>query len=149
MQFKAKMALLALLLFTGAQLALAQQPAAKSGDGRGSYDPIQKADQRTEAMAKTLNLNEIQRSKVQAIHRKYAQAPRGGQGVKSKTDGAAPTEAERKARREQMETARNQKNAELKSVLTPEQWATWEKEKANRKGGHGGNCKKGPKTKKA
>ncbi len=42
-----------------------------------------------------------------------------------------------------------QKNAELKAVLTPAQQATWEKERSERKGGRGDKGKNCSKTKKA
>ncbi len=145
----AKVTLVALLLFAGFQLALAQQPSKNDGANRTPPDPAQMAERQTERMTKTLNLSADQSKQVQAINLKYAQQHRA---AKSVAGAAAPTQAERQAKHEQRKAVRDQQNAELKAVLTPAQQATWEKERAEHKGKHGDKGKKGgncTKTKKA
>ena len=77
-----------------------------------------RAKQQTERMTKELSLNEDQISKVEAINVKYA-------------DKADAMRADRKERMAETKGKGAELNdarmAEMKAVLTPEQYAKWEK----------------------
>lgn len=71
--------------------------------------PVQQAQARTERMTKELGLTAEQTSSVDAINRKYAQ---------------------------QAETMREAHEAEMKAALSPEQFAAWQKKRAEAKAKH-------------
>lgn len=141
----ARSAILTLLFLAGVNLAFSQDTRPEGGPGRTPPDATQMADRQTERLSKTVQLSDAQRQQVQAINLKYAQQHQQNRAKAPARDGNPPTEAERKAMHDQMKASRDQQDAELKAVLTPEQWAAWEKERAEHHGKHG----KGKKTKKA
>lgn len=98
---------------------------------RRPMDPEKMAEKQTARMTEQLNLDEKQAEQVTAINLKYAEQSKG-----NKEQAKAEREA-RKAERQQMQET---KMAELKQVLTPEQYAEMEKaqaERSERRGGHG------------
>lgn len=111
--FKALL-IIALLGFT--VTALAQNR--RGGNGRGEMSAEDMAKRQTERMKTELNLTAEQEVKIQAINMKYAE-----QQV-AKRD-------EKKEKRREMETAQqavmDQKDAEIKALLTPEQLTKYEK----------------------
>ena len=76
-------------------------------------DRGERAQQRTEAMAKELGLNDEQATKLKAMNERYAEEMRT----------MRPTEEERKAKREKMKDIDTRRNVELKALLTEEQYA--------------------------
>jgi Spy/CpxP family protein refolding chaperone len=102
----------------------AQQP------GMGNMTPEERAKQQTEMMKTQLNLTPAQEPKVNAINLKYAKKM---QEARNTTDTAA--------RRKSFESLNKQKDAELKTVFTAEQFKTYQKLieeiKAHRKQGGG------------
>lgn len=113
--------LLFILVFTQLQ---AQGPGGK----QGQMDPEKRAEQQTAMMTQKLGLSEAQATKIKEINLKYA--------AKAKTLREANTGGDRTAMRGQMTTLRTEQDAELKTMLTSDQWATWEKvqteQRANR-----------------
>ena len=76
-------------------------------------DRGERAEQRTEAMAKELGLNDEQAAKLRAMNDRYAEEMRT----------LRPTEDERQAKREKMKDIQTRRDAELKTLLTEEQYA--------------------------
>jgi len=85
--------------------------------GKGHQTPEERAKKQTEMMKQQLQLNETQATQVEQINAKYAaQSDQLKQEVKDK-----------------MKAQGSQKNAELKAVLTPEQYAKLEQIRKDRK----------------
>ena len=97
------------------------------GMGYGNASPEDRAKRQTEMMKEKLALNTAQESKVSAINLKYA---RKMEDVRKITDTAA--------QRKSFESFNKQKDGELKTVLTPDQFKSYQKQmeelKARRKG---------------
>ena len=108
--------------------------------GAPDLDPAQAAERQTARMAEKLTLTEAQRTKVQAIHLNYARQMQAARPA----PGAAETD--RAAAKAKMDSLRTAKQAELKAVLSPEQWAAWEKAGREGRGKHGGKKGKGSRT---
>jgi Spy/CpxP family protein refolding chaperone len=98
---------------------------------RGSMDPVEMSKKQTERMKENLQLSEDQVNKVSKINLDFAQKRQ--ELRKSASD-------DRTAMREQMEKIRDERNTELKQVLTAEQYKkflTQEEEMRNNGGGKG------------
>ncbi|MCB0679043.1 MAG: hypothetical protein KDC30_20240 [Saprospiraceae bacterium] len=123
---------LTLILFAAAlQTALAQP-------GRGPRQtPEQRAEQQTQEMTEQLALNEEQTEFVQAINLKYAQKMHEARANAEGYEGM----------RESMGKIQEEKQAELKLILSEEQlqqWQTYQQEKwQGRKGPRGKGGRKG------
>ena len=104
-------------LLTIAAPAVAQNKPVKSAAERATH--------RTEAMTRDLNLSAEQKVKVQAINSQFA----------TQVDELRPSEAERAARQERRakaQQARADYDAQLKAVLTAEQYATYQTQQQQR-----------------
>ncbi|HKM93026.1 MAG TPA: hypothetical protein VJY41_05180 [Prolixibacteraceae bacterium] len=81
--------------------------------GRAQFNPEEMIKRQTEQMVADLDLSKEQIPKVEAINKKYSEKTQllfqNGDGDRSKS-------------REKMETLRNEKNVELKTVLTKAQY---------------------------
>ena len=111
----AKKLLPTILLLSFAFFAIAQQT------NNRQFDPEKMAEKQTERMVKQLSLNEKQAEQVEVIHLKYAkQQQQRREGLR----------AEKEARRTERQKVRDAKMAELKKVLTPEQYTKLEKANA-------------------
>lgn len=93
--------------------------------GRGKQmNPEEKATKQTEWMTKELNLNSDQQAKIKQIHLKHAEQ------MKKQRDAVQESaKKDKEQMREQMKAQREAHNAEIKSVLTTEQYQTWEAKK--------------------
>ena len=114
----------------------AQPPA---GGDRPMMDPVKRAEQQTTLMTEKLSLSEAQAAKIKDINLKYAE--------KSKAMREANTNGDRTAMRDQMTALRTEQDAELKSMLTSDQWAAWEKVRAEQRasrGDRGNNMNQAP-----
>jgi Spy/CpxP family protein refolding chaperone len=137
---KKTLALLAALALTTAGTSFAQTtPAAttQAHHGKGGHkDPAKKADQKASKMAKELGLNADQEAKVEQLMlaRQQETAALKAKYGTDKTAGRAD-----------MKAAREKYNAQLKAILTPEQYAKFDKMKDEHHG-HG-KMKDGGKTK--
>lgn len=81
--------------------------------GRGQFNPEEMVKRQTEQMVADLDLNKEQIPKVEAINKKYSEKT---QQIFQNGDG------DRSKNREKMESLRNEKNVELKTVLTKAQY---------------------------
>lgn len=120
-----KLAMSALLFLVFSINMQAQPP---GGGERPSMDPVKRAEKQTAMMTEQLSLSEAQATKVYEINLKYAE--------QSKTMREANT-GDRSAMREQMTAMRTAQDAELKTMLTSDQWATWEKLQAEQRANRG------------
>jgi hypothetical protein len=127
---------LILLVFAASTAATAQP-----GSGRGG-DPVQRAEMQTKLMIDSLSLSTKQGEKVKGINLKYAN--------KMKEARAANTDGDWEKMRATMDAIRTEQNAELKAVLTQEQYDRWQKiaeAQMQRRGGPGGQPEEGDKGK--
>ncbi len=120
---KLKMMFVAAMLFTGTQVFAQNR----------THDPEQAAKRQTERMTEKLSLTEDQSAKVLNINKKIAEEMQT-----ARTSGELTTDNRRAFRRQQTE----KRDAELKKVLSEDQWTQWEamkKEQEYRDGrrGHG------------
>jgi len=97
------------------------------------FNAEEMSKQQTEMMKKELNLTDKQTTDVSAINLKYA---------KKMENQRKNAQGDREAMRKEMDTMREEKNAEFKKVLTADQYKKWqEKEEEmmkNRGRGPGG-----------
>jgi Spy/CpxP family protein refolding chaperone len=125
-------------LAAGALIALTPALQAQDKPARGEGGPRagqrgEMAKERLTQMAEELNLTAEQKTKVEAVLKEQAETLRG-------LRDAAPEE-----RREKMQAARKEIDAKIKAILTTEQYAKWEKTRAQRgPGGPGGKQPGGP-----
>ena len=122
MKHMLKLALSALLCFVFFTSMQAQPPA---GGERPMMDPVKRAEDQTALMAEKLGLSEAQTAKVKEVNLKYAE--------KAKTLRAANADGDRTKMREQMTALRTEQETELKTMLTSDQWAAWEKVQAEQR----------------
>ncbi len=113
-------------------LLLALSTKAQRGDGRG-MDPAQRAEMQTKMMVDSLSLSTKQGEKVKEINLKYAN--------KQKEARSANADGDWEKMRATMEALRTEQSAELKTVLTQEQYDRWQKIAAaqGQRRGPGGN----------
>jgi coenzyme F420-reducing hydrogenase alpha subunit len=115
---------LAVLSILSSSAIFAQQ---KGPGGYGKATPEERAKRLTEMMKENLSLTAVQEPKVSAINLKYAKKV---EDVRKTTD----TAAQRKA----LQNLNNQKDGELKTVLTADQFKSYLKQmeemKARRRG---------------
>lgn len=112
---KLKLILFGIVLLAGMSLVQAQPPQG----GGPQMDPGRMAQMQTERMTTDLSLNEKQQKDVKAINEKYAKKMgeifQSGQG-----------QGDWQAIRTKFEEMNNQKNEELKKVLTADQYKKYE-----------------------
>ncbi len=89
----------------------------------------ERATKQTEMMTKQLTLTADQQTKIQAINLKYAQQ------MDANMQKAKENEVkDREAMKAQMKTQMDAKDAEMKQVLTSDQYKQWEEKKQEMKG---------------
>ena len=105
------------------------------GRGQGNFDPAAMADRQIEQMKETLNLSEEQEKQLREI---MIQNSEEMQQMRGNTQGAGT--GDREAMREQMQQMRDKQNEKMKSVLTDEQWETYQaqQEEMRSRRGQGG-----------
>lgn len=105
------------LLFIAAlimsMITFAQPP---GGQGGNQFDPEEMVKRQTEQMVTDLTLNADQTKKVEEINRKY------GKKMNEMFQGNRDGGGDWSKMREKMEAIRTDKNAELKTVLTDDQY---------------------------
>lgn len=107
--------------------ALASMTLAAQAQEKDKKTPQERAKMRTEHMAKELGLSPEQQAKVEAINLKYADQV---EAVRSER------EAERTAKREAAKAMHDAHDAEMKAVLTAEQYTKWVAKKQEAKAKH-------------
>ena len=124
--------LLAVVLMSG--VAMAQGP---RGEKRGSVDPKVRAEKMTDRMAQELSLTDAQKQKVLALNLTRVEEMEANRPEKP-TEPAARKSDEAKAARQEAKQERSkvaqEYDAQLKSILTPEQYTKYTELKANKKG---------------
>lgn len=101
---------------------------------RGGGDPTEKAKKQTTQMVEKLSLNDEQATQVEAINVAYAEQMKAAREEVGK---------DREAMKSIMDNMNNNKNTELKAVLTSEQFQQYETMQAQGKEGRGGKKRKG------
>lgn len=94
------------------------------GAGRG-FDPAKRAEMQTARMTESLGLNADQAAKIKAINQKYAEKAKAAHDANAGAD-----KGKMKAAHKAMQT---EKQKEIKQVLTKEQAAKWEQQKAEQR----------------
>ena len=107
--------------------ASAQRP-----DRKSRMTAEERASKQTEMMTKLLDLTAEQQAKIKEIHLKYSQ-----QRVEKKKQLGE----EMKQNREKMKAQMEARNAELKQVLTPEQYEKWQEKRKEMRVEQGRNAK--------
>jgi periplasmic protein CpxP/Spy len=123
-----KLGLLLLLALFATTFSMAQQ------GGPQNFDPKEMAKRQTEELTKELGLNKDQQKKVSDLNLKAAEQM-SAMREQMRNGG------DREAMREKMTKAREAQNAEMKKILTDEQYKKYEKyleERRARRGGPGG-----------
>lgn len=126
---------------------------------RKSFDPKEMIQQRTDETVKKYGLNEEQAAKLLDLNTRYAEkmgpmmggGPRGGKGGQRPQTGERPqrqdgdtVKHQRRARpemggnREEMKKNFEAYDAELKTIMTEEQYNAYKKDMQNRRRGMGG-----------
>jgi hypothetical protein len=116
------------LLFSSLFLFISFSQLSAQRPGGRNADPVQMAEQQTSAMVDSLALSEAQALKVGEVNLKYAEK------FKKMRDDM---EGDYSQMRETMMKVRAEREAELKTYLTEEQftrWQTIEKERRSRRG---------------
>ena len=126
--------LLVMALMCVGMTAFAQENMEGRG-GRGGMDPAKRTEMQAQKMQKDLGLNDGQVAKLKEVLNQQAQAreAKRAEMEKLRASGQKPTEAQRTEMREKMETERTAFDAQLKSILTPEQYTKWQTMKDERK----------------
>lgn len=108
---------------------LATMTAAAQAQDKVQKTPQERAHARAERMARELGLSPEQQAKVEAIDLKYAEQARALR---------AEDEAQREAMRKEGKgkAIREGREAELKAVLTPEQYTKWQAKREEMKARH-------------
>ena len=102
---------------------------------RREFKPEEMATRMADGMKKELNLNDEQYKSVYNLYLKR------GEEMKARRDkGQQGQQVDREARREEMKKNQEAMNAELKKILTPEQYTKYEEmlKKQQQRRGHGG-----------
>jgi len=111
--------------------------AGQGKDGRQAKSPEERAAKRVEMMSKRYNLSEAQQAQLKTLHQKQGQemaAMRGQRGQSQKIS---------QQQREAMKAKHEQFNAELKGILTPEQYAQYQTDRQNKGNGEHRGKRKG------
>ena len=102
------------------------------GQGRRNMDPKELAERMTSQMKESLKLTEAQLPQVEALNLKYAE---------KMSAARAEASGDREVMRGKMRTMMQEKDVELKKILTAEQWTKFEADRKermqNRRGGSG------------
>lgn len=113
--------LIAILLMGG--IAMAQGP--RRGD-RKNVTPEMQAQRMTDRMVKEYSLNEKQAKELQAANLEY---------TKQMQANREQAKADKKQKREEMKTKRDAREAQLKKILTEDQYTAYQKKQAEREKG--------------
>jgi len=102
--------------------------------GMGNVDPKEMAQRQTEELKKALNLNKDQEKKVLALNQKSAEQ------MSALREEMMSGGGDREAMREKMTKFREEQTAEMKKILTEDQYKKYEKYLEERRGmrGQGG-----------
>ena len=119
----------ALALFIGVT-ATAQEKKERRGDGE-KLSKEERIDRQVKKMTTDLSLNEKQAKEVRAIVTKEVEKREAKRAEAKETE--AKRREEMKAKMEEMKKEQAAVDAEMKKVLTDEQYAKWQKQREERK----------------
>ena len=108
------------------------------GENRGPMDSSSRAKMDTQRMTENLGLNADQAKAVEAINTKYATKQNELMTALRPQDGSRPSEDVRTKGFEQMKALNDAKDAELKKVLTADQYTKYTTTRKEGRGGPGG-----------
>ena len=118
----------ALLLMSGVAMAQGNRQG-----GRQQMDPKTRAERMTERMVKEYSLNEDQKQQLQDVNLTWVQKMAANQGGRSKDNKAAKmTKEEREKKMAEMKKSREDYDAQLKKIMTKEQYDSYVKKQAER-----------------
>ena len=115
---KQKNILLVIGLFIS-MMTFAQPP----GPPGGQMDPAEMAKKQTKEMVEDLGLDEEQATKVEAVNTKFAEKM---QEMFKSGGGPGGSDEEREAMHKKMDTLHSDKDADLKEILTEEQYKKYQ-----------------------
>lgn len=120
--------MVALLLMSGVAMAQGNRQG-----GRQQMDPKTRAERMTERMVKEYSLNEDQKQQLQDVNLTWVQKMAANQGGRSKDNkGAKMTKEEREKKMAEMKKSREDYDAQLKKIMTKEQYDSYVKKQAER-----------------
>ena len=120
--------MVALLLMSGVAMAQGNRQG-----GRQQMDPKTRAQRMTERMVKEYSLNEDQKQQLLDVNLAWVEKMAANQGRHSKDDKAARmTKEEREKKAAEMKKSREDYDAQLKKILTKEQYDSYVKKQAER-----------------
>lgn len=120
--------MVALLLMSGVAMAQGNRQG-----GRQQMDPKTRAQRMTERMVKEYSLNEDQKQQLLDVNLAWVEKTAANQGGRSKDDKATKmTKEEREKRMAEMKKSREDYDAQLKKILTKEQYDSYVKKQAER-----------------
>ncbi len=108
-------AIAALMMMSVSVSAQGQKAASNAPQAKPTVEQV--AQHRTDMMKKNLNLSDAQAKKIYDLNLKRAK-----EIEKNRTAAAA----DKQTRMDAMKSARAAEDAQMKSILTPEQYATWQ-----------------------
>ena len=112
------------LLFLSISILQAQPPITIDSTQTGrkmSQDTFTRSSYQTTTMSQRLSLNEAQRSRVNDLNMRYEQRYR------VRVDSFRGNNRDKTTYQNRMMSLQREQDAELKSILTPDQWTNWEK----------------------
>ncbi|MCY1722245.1 hypothetical protein OU798_17965 [Prolixibacteraceae bacterium Z1-6] len=124
-----KLGLLMMIVIFGATLSLAQ-----NRDGQRNFDPEEMAKRQTKELTELLSLDKAQ---AQKVHELNLESGKKMSKMREEMQGGG----DREAMREKMTEMRKKQNAEMKKILSEDQYTKYEKyleERRARRGGSGG-----------
>lgn len=107
----------------------------KRGEGKDKLPPEQRVEKQVEKMSKDLSLNEKQTAQIKELLTKEnaeRQAKKADMEAK-KADGTKPTAEERKDMKAKMDEKITIHKAEMKKILTADQYSKWDQKFEERK----------------
>lgn len=120
---KNRILMVALLLMSGVAMAQGNRQG-----GRQQMDPKTRAERMTERMVKEYSLNEDQKQQLQDVNLAWVQKMAANQGGRSKDNKAAKmTKEEREKKMAEMKKSREDYDAQLKKIMTKEQYDSYVK----------------------
>lgn len=113
-------------------MAMAQPQGEPGGQGR-TFDPSKMAEKRTEQMTKELSLSDTQKTAVLSLNKEFFSNMQA-QRAKVRPEGSdKPDRAQMKEMFKQMKAMRDDFNARLQKILTPEQYQKYQKNEEARR----------------
>ena len=107
----------------------------KKEERKEKFTPEQRVDFQVKKMTKDLNLNDKQAEQVKALVAKEVEKreAKKAEMEAKRTEQTKPSKEEKEARRTEMKANQEAMKAEMKKILTAEQYTKWEQKQEERK----------------